>query len=263
MVDADAAVDAVREAIIDQRAGMVVVDSIQTVEDPSLPSAPGSVAQVRACAQRLAEVARAEGVVCVLIGHVTKDGAIAGPRALEHLVDTVLSFDADAPHGLRLLRADKHRYGPTGEVGVFTLEGDGMQGVDDVGVRFLGDRRGTAPGSVVLPVIEGRRTVLAEVQALVTRREGGAAARVCQGVERKRLEVVLAVLNRRTGVDGDVYVSVVGGVRIGEPGGDLAVALSVMSAALELPVDPGLVVCGEVGLTGEIRQVPLVARRSP
>lgn len=242
---------------------VVVVDSIQTVSDPDVGSAPGSVAQVRACAHRLACDARAGGPAVVLVGHVTKDGAIAGPRVLEHLVDTVLSFEGDRHHALRLLRAVKHRFGATGELGVMEMTGRGLSAVADAGALFLADRRPGLPGSVVFAAMEGRRPLLVEIQALVAP-AAGPVRRAAAGYESGRLAQLLAVLDRRTGLalgGHDVYVSVVGGVRLAEPAADLAVALAVASAATDRVVAGDLVVLGEVGLGGEVRQVPHVQRR--
>jgi DNA repair protein RadA/Sms len=247
--------------IDEQQPAAVIVDSVQAIVDEDLGATPGSVTQVRGGAQRLANAARAAGSSLVLIGHVTKDGAIAGPRTLEHLVDTVITFDADLDEGLRMLRAIKHRFGPVGELGVFTMGHDGLRGMHEVTGLFLEDRRADAPGSVVCPVRDGRRTLLAEIQALVRPRDGSRGDRHAQGLDAKRVDLVLAVLEAATGVGGDTFVSVTGGLRVAEPGADLAVAVAVHSAALGVPVAPGVVVCGEVGLTGEVRRVAAIAER--
>jgi DNA repair protein RadA/Sms len=195
----------------------------------------------------------------VLVGHVTKDGALAGPRVLEHVVDTVLAFEGDRHGGLRLLRATKHRFGSTSEVGVFEMGEDGLQAVADPSGRFLLDRRTGVPGSVVAAVLEGRRPVLVEVQALVGDSNLPQPRRTAQGIDGGRLALLLAVLDRRVGLPGlgkvDVHTLAVGGVRLGEPGADLAVALAVASALLDRPVPDDLAVFGEVGLTGEVRRV--------
>jgi DNA repair protein RadA/Sms len=250
-----AALDAVRP-------DLVVVDSIQTVVDPDLGSAPGSVVQVRDCAHRLVQEARRRQMAVLLVGHVTKDGTLAGPRVLEHVVDTVLSFEGDRHHALRLLRAVKHRFGPTHELGVFEMTGGGLVGVADPSGMLLADRRCGVPGSVVVPAIEGQRPLLVEIQALVTSSPLG--RRSAQGVDPGRLSMLLAVLSERAGIPfgtSDVYVSAVGGVRLDEPGTDLATCLALASAQTGTAVAPTLVACGEVGLGGELRQVGQTPRR--
>lgn len=246
---------------------VVVVDSIQTVFDPDTASATGSVNQIRACAQRLSDLARRHQISVVLVGHVTKDGALAGPRVLEHLVDTVLSFEGDRHHGLRFLRATKHRYGPTDELGVFTMADTGLEGIADAGGLFLADRQEGIPGSLVVPLLDGVRPMLAEIQALVVplaQQSPRNPMRSVQGVDRGRLDLVLAVLQQRAQISvssSDVFVSVAGGLRATEPGVDLGIALAVASAVTHLPVRDQLVGCGEVGLAGEIRQVRSIDRR--
>jgi DNA repair protein RadA/Sms len=255
--DVLAHLDAVQPALL-------VVDSIQTVHDPELASAPGAVGQVRECAQRLVTEARARGVAVVLVGHVTKDGGLAGPRVLEHLVDTVLSFEGDRHHALRLLRAVKHRFGGTAELGVFEMSDAGLLGVDDPSALFLADRRTGEAGSVVVPVLDGGRPLLVEVQALLAPTTIPTPRRQGQGVENSRLGMLLAVLAQRAGVSTanlDVWVTVAGGVRATEPAVDLGVALAVVSAITDVPVPGDLVVCGEVGLAGELRQVGRLDRR--
>jgi DNA repair protein RadA/Sms len=246
------------------RPELLVVDSIQTVEDPAVGSAPGSVAQVRSCAHRLVREAKERGVAVVLVGHVTKDGALAGPRVLEHVVDTVLAFEGDRHHALRLLRAAKHRFGPTGELGLFEMAETGLIGVPEAAALFLADRRPGLPGSAVLPALEGSRPLLVEVQALVARTDHPQPRRSAQGIDAGRLAVVLAVLEERVGVSvraADVFAVAAGGVRVHEPAADLAVALAVVSSTAQVPLPADLVVCGEVGLGGELRQVPQTPRR--
>ncbi len=243
---------------------LVVVDSIQTVHDPALSSAPGSVAQVRECAHRLVTEARERNVAVVLVGHVTKDGGLAGPRVLEHLVDTVLSFDGDRHHALRLLRAVKHRHGGTGELGVFQMTDAGLEGVADPSAMFLADRRAGEAGSVVVPVLDGGRPLMVEVQALLGPSPLPTPRRQAQGIDGGRLSMLLAVLEQRVGLSvagADVWVTVAGGVRATEPAVDLGVALAVASAATGVPVAADVVVCGEVGLAGELRQVGRLDRR--
>jgi DNA repair protein RadA/Sms len=255
---------AIRAAIADIEPDVVVVDSVQTVWDPELEAGAGSVTQVRGCAQELVALAKQEQRSVLLVGHVTKEGSLAGPRVLEHVVDTVVSFEGDRHHALRILRATKHRFGATGELGVFEMTGAGLTSVADPSGLFLGDRTGGTAGSVVFPAMEGQRPLLVELQALVTPSAPPAPRRSVSGLDAQRLALLLAVLDRRAGIglrQDDVYVSVVGGVRVGEPGADLAVCLALASAGLGRPVPDDLVVLGEVGLGGELRQVAQTPRR--
>ena len=243
---------------------VIAVDSIQTVHDPDAPGAAGSVSQVRDGAHRFVRYAKEQGVATVLVGHVTKDGAIAGPRVLEHVVDTVLSFEGDRDHGVRTLRALKHRFGPTDELGVFEMAGDGLHGVPDASSLLLTERRGDTPGSVVAAAIDGARPLLVEVQALVTATNAPLPRRAAQALDGGRLSLLIAVLQERAGValgGFDVYANVAGGVRIAEPGIDLAVAMAVAGARTDRRLPPDTVVLGEVGLGGELRQAPQTARR--
>jgi DNA repair protein RadA/Sms len=261
---AETTLPGIRDAIGSLAPDVVVVDSIQTVWDPDLDSAPGSVAQVRGCAHELAGLARSGRRAVVLVGHVTKEGALAGPRVLEHLVDTVLTFEGDRHHALRMVRSVKHRFGPTGELGLFEMTDAGMIGVPDASGVFLGDRRTGTPGSVVLPAMEGARPLLVELQALVATSRLASPRRSASGLDHGRLGLLLAVLDRRAGIptaSSDVYVSAVGGVRVAEPGADLAICLAVASAVTSRPLDPDVVVLGEVGLGGELRQVAHTGRR--
>lgn len=242
---------------------IVVVDSIQTLRAPGSESAPGSVAQVRACTQGLVTLAKSRGVAVIVVGHVTKDGAVAGPRTLEHLVDTVASVTGESNDQLRVLRTTKHRFGSTQELGVFEMTSEGLLGVPDASGRFLSDRRLGAAGSVVASVVEGNRTLLVEVQALVVP-SAGAPRRSARGIESARLAQLLAVLERFARIptaSSDVYVSVVGGLRVNEPAIDLAVVLAVASNLLEAPLPADLVAWGEVGLGGELRQVSRADQR--
>ncbi|MFZ4717975.1 MAG: DNA repair protein RadA [Ilumatobacteraceae bacterium] len=253
-------------AAVDQvQPRLVVVDSIQTIGDPDVPSAPGSVVQVRECAHRLVGEAKRRGIPVVLVGHVTKEGGLAGPRALEHVVDTVLAFEGDRHHSLRLLRAVKHRFGPTNELGVFEMAGDGLRGVPDASRLFLSDRRTGVAGSAVVPTLEGQRPLLVEVQALTnTVTSGVPPRRSAQGIDPGRLALLLAVLERRARVgmsQQEVFASAVGGVRLTEPGADLALCLALVSALAHQPLAPDVVVFGEVGLAGELRQVAHAPRR--
>ena len=252
-------------AVGDERPALVVVDSIQAISDGSVGGMPGSLAQVRACADLLVRLAKALRIPFVLVGHVTKDGALAGPRVLEHLVDTVVTVEGDRHHALRLVRAVKHRFGPTGELGLFEMGEAGLAAVADPYRLLLGDRRPGAPGSAILPAIEGQRALLVEVQALASPTPGATPPRrSAQGVDGGRLGLLLAVLENRAQVvvrNTDVFCSAVGGIRVGEPAADLAVALAVASAVEGVALPPNLVAFGEVGLTGEIRQVPHAPRR--
>jgi len=250
-----------------ERPEVCVIDSVQTLHAGELTGAPGSVGQVREVASRIAGVAKAQGTAVLLVGHVTKEGALAGPRVLEHLVDCVLQFEGERERTYRTLRALKNRFGSTAEAGVFEMRSGGLAEVLDASARFVGEATG-APGSVVLAAMEGTRPLLVEVQALVSPSELVPPRRVVTGLDRNRLALVLAVLGRHAGVGAgtaDVFVNVVGGVRIDEPGADLAVALAVASAvrgvALGPEDGPPLAVFGEVGLTGELRAVAHEDRR--
>jgi len=253
------------DAIRSIRPELVVIDSIQTVSDPALGSLPGSVGQVRGCAQRLVTEAKSRDVAIVLVGHVTKEGGLAGPRVLEHVVDTVLQFEGDHHHALRLLRASKHRFGPTNELGLFEMASEGLVAVPDASTLFLADRRTGIPGSAVVPTMEGRRPIVVEVQALATPGVPGVPPRrSALGLEGARLSMLLAVLGRRSRVavaDQDVYASTAGGVKLSEPGLDLGVCLAVVSAIRDEPLPADLAVFGEVGLGGELRQVGQPRRR--
>jgi DNA repair protein RadA/Sms len=258
-------------AVVESAPELVVIDSIQAVAiGPTVPGerrvsgVPGSVTQVRECADQLISLAKAQEVATVLVGHVTKDGSLAGPRALEHMVDTVLSFEGDRHHALRLLLAVKHRFGPTGELGLFEMGDQGLNRVDDPGRLLLGDRLTGVPGGVVLPAAQGRRTLMVELQALVTPMGQAQPKRSVVGLDGGRLVMTLAVLVEHAGLgvrDVDVFASVAGGVRVTEPAADLAVALAVTSAATGVALPPDLAAVGEIGLSGEIRQVTNLPRR--
>ena len=253
------------DAIERTRPELVVIDSIQTVSDPSLGSLPGSVGQVRGCAQRFVNEAKERDVSIVLVGHVTKEGGLAGPRVLEHVVDTVLQFEGDRHHALRLLRASKHRFGPTNELGLFEMATAGLIAVPDASSLFLADRRTGVPGSAVVPTMEGQRPIVVEVQALTSAGVAGVPPRrSALGLEGARLSMLMAVLGRRSRVqvaDQDVYASTAGGVKLSEPGLDLGVCLAVVSAIRDQPLPADLAVFGEVGLGGELRQVSQAQRR--
>ncbi|HEY3485819.1 MAG TPA: DNA repair protein RadA [Ilumatobacteraceae bacterium] len=252
-------------AIDEVQPELVVVDSIQTVEDPSLGSPPGGVVQVRGCAHRLVVEAKRRGLPVIMVGHVTKDGGLAGPRVLEHIVDTVLAFEGDRHHALRMLRATKHRFGPTDELGLFEMVGTGLVGVPDPSTLFLADRRTGVPGSVVVPTLEGQRPLVVEVQALTSKVSTQVPPRrTAQGIDSGRLALLLAVLDKRARIatgEHDVYASTVGGVRLTEPGLDLGICLALVGAIHDLPVPADMVAFGEVGLGGEVRQVAHASRR--
>jgi DNA repair protein RadA/Sms len=236
----------------------VLVDSIQTLSSARVESAAGSVAQVRECAAELAAAARASSAALLLVGHVTKEGTLAGPRVLEHLVDVVLSFAGDRGHSHRVLRALKNRHGSTQEVGVFAMAEAGLAPVANPSELFLAERRAGAPGSCVVPLLEGTRPLLLEVQALVAPASYGTARRTAIGFDDARLALLLAVLARRGGLDVlglDVYLNVTGGVRVGEPAADLAVVLALASSHLDRALPPDVAAVGEVGLGGEVRRV--------
>jgi DNA repair protein RadA/Sms len=235
-----------------------VIDSIQTLYSDQLSSAPGSVAQVRECAAQLTRVAKADGVAIVLVGHVTKEGALAGPRVLEHIVDTVLYFEGDTHSSFRLVRAIKNRFGAVNEIGVFAMTERGLKGVSNPSAIFLSTHGDPVPGSCVMVTLEGTRPLLVELQALVDS-GGPSPRRLSVGLDRDRLAMLLAVLHRHAGVacfDQDVFVNAVGGVRIGEPAADLAVLLAIQGSLRGRPLPRGFFAFGEVGLAGEVRPAP-------
>ncbi len=237
---------------------IAVIDSIQTVYSDQLTSAPGSVAQVRECAAHLTRAAKSSGVCIVLVGHVTKEGALAGPRVLEHMVDTVLYFEGDTHSSFRLVRAIKNRFGAVNEIGVFAMTEKGLKGVANPSAIFLSQHSEPVPGSCVLVTLEGTRPMLVEIQALVDN-GGPSPRRLSVGLDRDRLAMLLAVLHRHAGVacmDQDVFVNAVGGVRISEPAADLAVMLAITSSLRGKPLPKGFIAFGEVGLAGEVRPAP-------
>ncbi|MEK7184238.1 MAG: DNA repair protein RadA, partial [Patescibacteria group bacterium] len=249
---------------VEPRPKLVIIDSIQTVYDPALPSTPGSLVQVRETAMRLVEFAKREQIALILSSHVTKEGTMAGPRTLEHLVDVVLYLEGDRYHVLRMLRGVKNRFGPTDEIGVFQMKESGLETVANPSARFLSERTTNLPGSVLTCVLEGMRPFLIEVQALTTATKFGYAKRRAIGVDTNRLELVLAVLERRVGLklaEHDVFVNVGGGLKAVEPAIDLAIAVAIASSVRNKPVDPKQVFIGEIGLTGELRRVRFADRR--
>jgi len=246
------------------RPAAAIVDSIQTLHTTALGSAPGSVGQVRESAGMLTTACKAIGTACILIGHVTKEGALAGPRVLEHLVDTVLYFEGDGAHALRVLRATKNRFGSTNEVGVFEMAEGGLAEVANPSAAFLAERPKGAPGSAVLATLEGSRPVLVEIQALVSRSALAMPRRTAIGLDPGRVALLLAVLEKRAGLrlyDQDVFLNVAGGLRVDEPAADLAVVAAVASAVRGRPLAEDVVVWGEVGLTGEVRSAARASLR--
>jgi len=260
---AETELEAVCATLERERPEVCVIDSVQTLYAAELGSAPGSVAQVREAAARLLRVAKENGVAVFLVGHVTKDGAVAGPRVLEHLVDCVLQFEGDRYHAHRVLRAAKNRFGSTNELGVFEMTGTGLQGVPDPSAVF-GQSNGEV-GAAVACALEGTRPLLLEIQALVSQTDLAMPRRVGTGVDPKRLAMIVAVLSRHAGLalgQADVFVNVAGGVRIDEPGADLAVALAIASAAKGIPLKVSTASFGEVGLTGRLRPATQAERRA-
>jgi DNA repair protein RadA/Sms len=257
---AETQLERIRATLEAEQPEIAVVDSIQTLYTEALESAPGSVAQVRECAAQLTRLAKQRGIALVFVGHVTKEGALAGPRVLEHIVDTVLYFEGDPQSSFRLVRAVKNRFGPVNELGVFAMTERGLRGVANPSALFLSRHRQPVAGSCILVTAEGTRPLLVEVQALVDRTQSAAAPRrLAQGLDQNRLAMLLAVLHRHAGVacsDQDVFVNAVGGVRIVEPAADLAILLAVLSSYRERPLPEKLAVFGEVGLAGEVRPAP-------
>ena len=255
---AETNLEAILKAIADVTPDIVVVDSIQTVYSQDVQSAPGSVSQIRTCAAGIMQVTRDKHASAFLVGHVTKTGVIAGPRVLEHMMDTVLTFEGDRHHGYRVLRAVKNRFGSTNEIGIFEMQSTGLREVANPSEIFLAERREGQSGSAVVCSVEGTRPVLVEVQALATKASYGTPQRTANGYDQRRLQLLLAVLEKRHGLglsDQDVFVNVAGGVRLEEPAVDLGVAVAVASSLYDVPADHCGVVIGEVGLGGEVRGV--------
>lgn len=243
---------------------LLIIDSIQTMYNPELQTAAGSVGQVRECTAKLLQFAKTTGIAVMVIGHVTKDGNIAGPRLLEHMVDVVLQFEGDRSYSFRILRALKNRFGSTSESGIFSMEAGGLQEIANPAGLFLEDRDGEAAGSVVGALMEGNRPIMAEFQALVAKTPYGMPRRTAVGFDYNRVNMLLAILERRFGLDFgvyDAYVNVVGGMKVTEPAADLAVAAAIFSSYRNRPLPKGVMLFGEVGLTGEVRRVSAPERR--
>jgi DNA repair protein RadA/Sms len=255
----DSSVEAITALATERHAALLVVDSIQTMQVATADSAPGSAQQLRECTQALVRFAKASGTAVIIVGHVTKEGSIAGPKMLEHLVDTVLYFDAEAGSRYRMLRATKNRFGAVNELGFFAMSEQGLREVKNPSAIFVARNGAPVPGSLVMVARDGGRPLLIEVQALVDRTRFAAPRRVAQGVDGNRVAMLLAVMSRHAGValaEHDVYVNLVGGLTIAETATDLPVALALASSLRDAPLDAGLVVFGELGLTGEVRPVP-------
>ena len=264
LILAETDLDTVIESIRETRPSFAVVDSIQTMSSESIGSAAGGVSQLRECAARLLEVAKGEDIPIFLIGHVTKEGNVAGPRVLEHIVDAVLYLEGERSHAFRILRAAKNRFGSTDEVGVFEMAENGLREVTNPSEVFIEERTRGVSGSVVVPTIEGARPLLVEVQALVSPTSFGLPRRTVNGTDPQRLALLLAVLQKRAGVStgqSDVYVNLVGGLKVREPASDLAVAAAVASALRDQPIDQRTVCLGELGLGGELRRVQRIGPR--
>jgi len=243
---------------------LVVVDSIQTTQIPEIGSGAGSISQVRECASRLQFLAKSSGVTVFLVGHVTKEGSIAGPKVLEHIVDTVLYMEGDAFHAFRLLRSVKNRFGATSEVGVFEMKASGLVEVHNPSEAFLAERVLNSPGSAIAVTMEGTRPLLVEIQGLTSTTTFGNPRRTANGVDYNRLLLIVAVLTRRAGIrlsDQDVFINVVGGLRVGEPAADLAMAIAIASSMRDQAVDPNMAFIGEIGLSGEVRAVAQLPAR--
>jgi DNA repair protein RadA/Sms len=256
---AEIGLEAIMNTLQTMKPEVAVIDSIQTIYSGELTAAPGSVSQVRECAAQLTRVAKATGVTLIMVGHVTKDGSLAGPRVLEHIVDTVLYFEGDTQSSFRLIRAFKNRFGAVNELGVFAMTEKGLKGVTNPSALFLSQHNAGVAGSCVMVTQEGTRPLLVEIQALVDASHSPAARRLSVGLEQNRLAMLLAVLHRHAGVacfDQDVFINAVGGVKITEPAADLAVLLAIVSSLRNKPLPEGLVVFGEIGLAGEVRPAP-------
>ena len=261
---AETRVETVLGALEKKPPAVLVIDSVQTLYSEELQSAPGSVSQLRECAAQLVRFAKTRNVATILIGHVTKEGTLAGPRVLEHMVDTVLYFESDMGSRFRIIRTAKNRFGAANEMGFFVMDSDGFKEVKNPSAIFLARSSQAVPGSVTLVTREGTRPVLVEVQALVDQSLSHSARRLAQGLDAQRLGMLLAVLHRHCGVavgDNDVFANVVGGLRVSETAADLALALAVVSSFRERAIDQDLIVFGEIGLTGEIRPVPFGEER--
>jgi DNA repair protein RadA/Sms len=257
-------VDAIKQAMHEQKPRLVIVDSIQTLYDDAFPSTPGSLVQVRECALQLQDLAKSEGISLILVGHITKEGTVAGPKTLEHMVDVVLYLEGESRSEIRILRSMKNRFGATYEVGLFELGEKGLANITDPAALFIEEHQQEVPGSALGVVLEGMRPILVEVQALVVPTPFGYPKRTASGIELQRLHILLAILESRTGVSFaalDVFVNVVGGYKIQDRSADLAICMALLSAASGVSLPRKQVFSGEVGLTGEVRRVSQAKRR--
>ena len=264
LVASETGLEAIEGLIVEHSPVNVIIDSIQTMYDGGQNGAPGSVGQIRGVTLALMRIAKTSGVSFLIVGHVTKDGAIAGPKVLEHMVDTVLYFEGEKSAGLRLLRAVKNRFGPTNEIGVFDMSEKGLVEVKNPSAFILGERPRGAPGSVVVPSMEGTRSMLVEIQALVTRTNAQIPRRMAAGVDYNRMTLMIAILEKRIGLklfDCDVYINVTGGMKLYEPACDLGIIAAIASSFRDKAFDPDTAVIGEVGLTGEVRGVDQMEKR--
>jgi DNA repair protein RadA/Sms len=254
----------IKELLKETSPSVVVIDSIQTIYKPDFDNAPGTVTQIRECTSEIMQYAKSTNTVFIIIGHITKEGYIAGPKILEHIVDTVIQFEGERNHSYRILRAQKNRFGSTNELGIFEMHDTGLSEVKNPSEIFIGERKGEIPGSVITASIEGTRPILLEVQALVTPSNYGNPQRVGTGFDYRRLSILLAVLEKRAGIRlsaQNVFLNMAGGIRIDEPAVDLAVCAAITSSALEKSTQGDAVVIGEVGLGGEIRSVGHIEKR--
>ena len=256
--------EAIAALVAAEKPGLVIIDSIQTMYTDTITSAPGSVSQVREVTAALMKLAKSTGITVMIVGHVTKEGAIAGPRVLEHMVDTVLYFEGDRHLSFRILRAVKNRFGSTNEIGIFEMRDSGLAEVTNPSEMMLSGRSGNVPGSVVVSSLEGTRPMLIEIQSLVCATNFGVPRRMATGIDYNRLTMLMAVLEKRVGLqlnNFDAYVNVVGGIRLDEPACDLGIAAAVASSFRNVPVNADLVLVGEIGLTGEVRAVGQIDKR--
>ncbi|WLD93500.1 DNA repair protein RadA [Alkalihalobacillus sp. AL-G] len=263
-VHAETDMDLIEKAIEDVKPSLLIIDSIQTVYRSEVTSAPGSVSQVRECTSHFMRISKTKGIATFIVGHVTKEGSIAGPRLLEHMVDAVLYFEGERHHTYRILRAVKNRFGSTNEIGVFEMKEEGLDEVQNPSEVFLEERSNGAAGSAIVASIEGTRPVLVEIQALVSPTSFGNPRRMGKGIDHNRVSLLMAVLEKRVGLllqNQDAYVNVAGGVRLDEPAIDLAIAVSIASSFRDRPSQPTDVFIGEIGLTGEVRRVSRVEQR--
>ncbi len=264
VVASETNVERIAHLVSNQNPSLVIIDSVQTITTDALESSAGSVAQVRECTSLLTRIAKSSGLPMVIIGHVTKDGMIAGPKVLEHMVDAVLQFEGDGTYSYRVLRALKNRYGSTNEIGVFDMTSTGLREVANPSEVLLSQRSANEPGTAIVAVMEGTRPLLVEVQALVSPSGYSVPQRVCTGYDNRRLQMILAVLEKRGGIQvrqADVFVNVAGGIAVQDPAMDLGIAMAIASSVTDEPLPGGIVFVGELGLTGEVRRVSHLDQR--